>query len=64
MLNADLTLISFLLAMLLGVLSLFIIRRTADEYERAILGEPLTRLAVPALGTLAAVAVVALLIIG
>lgn len=60
--SADLTLISFILAMLLGALSLFLIRRTADEYERAILNEPVTRLVLPTFGSLAALAIVAFLL--
>lgn len=64
MLDIDLTLLSFILAMLLGALSLFIIRRTADEYERAILNEPLTRLVLPSFGSLAALALLAILLLG
>lgn len=62
--NLDLTLLSFILAMLLGLLSLFIIRRTAEEYERAILNEPLTRLVLPTFGSLAAVALLTLFLLG
>lgn len=61
--DIDLTLLSFILAMLLGALSLFIIRRTADEYERAILNEPVTRLVLPAFGSLAAVALLAVFLL-
>jgi type III secretory pathway component EscT len=62
--SADLTLISFILAMLLGAMSLFIIRRTADEYERAILNEPVTRLVLPTFGSLAALALLAIILFG
>ncbi len=62
--DLDLTLLSFILAMLLGLLSLFIIRRTAEEYERAILNEPLTRLILPTFGGLAAVALLTLFLLG
>ncbi|RMF49638.1 MAG: hypothetical protein D6749_12635 [Chloroflexota bacterium] len=61
--NLDLTAISFILAMLLGALSLFIIRRTADEYERAILNEPITRLVLPTFGSLTALAFLAVLLL-
>ncbi|PJF34975.1 MAG: hypothetical protein CUN49_12910 [Candidatus Thermofonsia Clade 1 bacterium] len=61
--NLDLTAISFILAMLLGALSLFIIRRTADEYERAILNEPITRLVLPTFGSLTALAFLAILLL-
>ncbi|MFN7210151.1 MAG: hypothetical protein ACK4P1_07130 [Aggregatilineales bacterium] len=64
MFEIDLTLLSFILAMLLGALSLFIIRRTADEYERAILNEPLTRLVLPSFGSLAALGLLAILLLG
>jgi type III secretory pathway component EscT len=62
--SVDLTLISFILAMLLGAMSLFLIRRTADEYERAILNEPVTRLVLPTFGSLAAIALLAIILFG
>ncbi|MBO9308519.1 MAG: hypothetical protein J7551_01915 [Chloroflexi bacterium] len=62
--SPDLTLISFILAMLLGAMSLFIIRHTADEYERAILNEPAARLILPTFGSLAALALLAVILFG
>lgn len=63
MFDVDLTLLSFMLAMLLGALSLYLIRRTADEYERTILNEPVTRLVLPTFGSLAAVALIAFILL-